>query len=116
MFKGMVLQDGFGEVVVLFGSQTGNAEAIAGRISKDISSKGGSCSLLCMKDYEKIDLTLERAVIAVVSTTGQGDAPENASKFFRFVKGRTHPKTLLGAWRFAVRKGREERGGRAQSQ
>ena len=33
---------------------------------------------------------------------GQGDPPENASKMFRFLKRRTHPPTLLSAWRFAV--------------
>ena len=80
----------------------GNAESVAGRIHKDISGKGAECTLMSMKEYEKIDLTLERLVICVVSTTGQGDPPDNASKFFRFVKGRSNAPTMLAAWRFSV--------------
>ena len=99
----MSLTDGYGPVVVLYGSQTGNAEAIAGRIHGDIVDKGvAACSLLSMKEYEKLDVALERLVVCVVSTTGQGDPPDSAGKFFRFVKGRAHAKDLLKAWRFGV--------------
>lgn len=69
--EAMILSDGLGVVLVLFGSQTGNSEAIASRIHKEISGADSTfCSLLCMKDYEKIDLGLQRLVISVVSTTG----------------------------------------------
>ena len=75
---------------------------MAGRIHEDILGKGGGCTMISMKEYEKIDLSLERLVLCVVSTTGQGDAPDNASKFFRFLKGRTNATTMLAAWRFGV--------------
>lgn len=98
-----MLADGLGRILVLFGSQTGNAEAIANRLQKDFVNEGVSdCSLLCMKEFERIDLKLSRVVVSVVSTTGAGDAPDHASKFFRFIKKRTHPKDLLGNWQFAV--------------
>jgi methionine synthase reductase len=98
-----MLADGLGKILVLFGSQTGTAEAIANRLHKEFLSWGGSdCSLLCMKEFERIDLTLPRVVVSVVSTTGAGDAPDNASKFFRFIKKRTHPKDLLANWQYAV--------------
>ena len=97
-----VLADGIARTLVLFGSQTGNAESVAGRIKRDISGKGGGCTLMSMKEYEKIDLSLERLVICVVSTTGQGDPPDNASKFFKFIKGRSNAPTMLAAWRFCV--------------
>ena len=96
------LGDGLGSTLVLFGSQTGNAESVAGRIHKDICEKGAACTLMSMKEYEKIDLSLERLVVCVVSTTGQGDPPDNASKFFRFVKGRSNSSTMLSAWQFCV--------------
>ena len=57
---------------------------------------------MSMKEYEKIDVSLERLVVCVVSTTGQGDAPDNASKFFRWVKGRSNSSTMLAAWRYCV--------------
>jgi methionine synthase reductase len=100
--NGTGASDGHGSTIILFGSQTGNAEAVAGRIHKDVCAKGGSCTLMSMKDYETIDLSLERLVVCVVSTTGQGDPPDNASKFFRFIKGRSNSSTMLAAWRFGV--------------
>ena len=99
----MSLSDGFGSVIVLHASQTGNAEAIAGRIQGDIIERGAtSCSLVSTADYEKLDVKLERLVVCVISTTGQGDPPDSAGKFFRWVKGRSHAKDLLKSWQFAV--------------
>jgi flavodoxin len=98
----MPLTDGIENIVVLFGSQTGNAEAVASRIHSDIQKLGRDCTLMSMKDFERIDLALERLVISVVSATGQGDPPDSATKFFRFIRKRTHPKGLAQSWRFAV--------------
>ena len=97
-----MLTDGFEEILVLYGSQTGTAEAIANRLHKDLIEDGKSSSVLCMKEFERINLELPRVVVCVVSTTGAGDAPDNASKFFRFIKKRTHCKTLLMKWSFGV--------------
>ncbi|CAN0356003.1 unnamed protein product, partial [Hapterophycus canaliculatus] len=38
----------------------------------------------------------------VVSTTGNGDAPENSERFWRFIKRRAHPKDLLEGLPFSV--------------
>ncbi len=44
----------------------GNAEAIAGRIQKNISDLVScSCSLVNMKEYDKINLSIDRIVVAV---------------------------------------------------
>lgn len=47
---------------------------------------------------------LERARLAVIlcSTTGNGDAPENAEKFWRFIKRRTQPKDLFSSLTYVV--------------
>ena len=97
-----MLADGLGRTIVMYGSQTGNAESVAGGIHAAISGRGAGCTLMSMKEYEKIDVSLERLVVCVVSTTGQGDAPDNASKFFRWVKGRSNSSTMLAAWRYCV--------------
>ena len=89
-------------IVVLFGSQTGTSEGIAARIHKDLTDSGVPNSLLSMKDFEKIDVNSKRTIICVTSTTGAGDPPDNASKFFRFLKKRTNPKDFLSQWTFAV--------------
>ena len=36
------------------------------------------------------------------ATTGNGDAPENAERFWRFVKRRTQPKDMLAKLHYAV--------------
>ncbi|RHY21623.1 hypothetical protein DYB32_009757 [Aphanomyces invadans] len=41
-------------------------------------------------------------VVIVCSTTGNGDPPTNAEKFWRFLKKKAHPRTLLQHVRFSV--------------
>lgn len=41
-------------------------------------------------------------IIIVCSTTGNGEAPENAGKFWRYVKRRTQPKDMLAGLHFTV--------------
>jgi sulfite reductase alpha subunit-like flavoprotein len=41
-------------------------------------------------------------VIIVCSTTGNGEPPDNAGKFWRFVKRRTQPKDMLANLAFTV--------------
>ncbi|TYZ67366.1 hypothetical protein PybrP1_010469 [[Pythium] brassicae (nom. inval.)] len=68
-------------VSIFFGSQTGAADSIAQS-----------------KVFEKP----EHHVIVVCSTTGNGDPPDNAGKFWRFVKRRSQPSDLLAKLRFTV--------------
>ena len=81
---------------VLYGSATGNAEGIA----KDLAEKeppSPFTSVVCkpLGDFKKFAKAWEEAppsptrkhgVIIVCSTTGNADPPENASRFFRFIK------------------------------
>lgn len=41
-------------------------------------------------------------VIIVCSTTGNGEPPDNAGKFWRYVKRRTQPKDMLRNLAFTV--------------
>jgi methionine synthase reductase len=43
-----------------------------------------------------------QVALFIISTTGNGDAPENAEKFWRFVKRRTHPKDMLAKMQYSV--------------
>lgn len=85
---------------ILYGSATGNAEFIA----KDLASKcsanvpkpftnvicceGNAFKKKCLPIWEKApsDESLKYGTIVVISTTGNGDAPENASRFTRYFK------------------------------
>eukprot|EP00581_Thalassiosira_minuscula_P010294 CAMPEP_0183710752 /NCGR_PEP_ID=MMETSP0737-20130205/6412_1 /TAXON_ID=385413 /ORGANISM="Thalassiosira miniscula, Strain CCMP1093" /LENGTH=299 /DNA_ID=CAMNT_0025939087 /DNA_START=116 /DNA_END=1011 /DNA_ORIENTATION=+ len=107
------------KVTILYGSATGNAEHIAKDLGKTIneSAKGisnaassssfSSADVMEMNMFKRKKLmeswvqppTTEEgdikkhALILVCSTTGNGDAPENAGRFVRFIK-KPPPSTL----------------------
>ena len=78
---------------LLYGSETGNCEGIAKEIDELGHSKGYHITLGVLNDYKKLKLQDNPAlVVIVVSTTGNGDPPQNAERFFRFVKRRSTAK------------------------
>ena len=97
---------------VLYGSATGNAEHIA----KDLASKPtpeGFDQIICapLDKFKKFQdtwvqpptgISKRHGIIMVASTTGNGDAPENASRFVRFVKRKGTPTDLFQHCAFSV--------------
>ncbi|XP_038144975.1 methionine synthase reductase isoform X2 [Cyprinodon tularosa] len=86
--------------VVLYGSQKGQAQSIAEGIAEEAEEHGLVADLCCLNQSEKYNLDKERApVVFVVSTTGDGDPPDNALQFVKRIKKRTlspdHYKHLL---------------------
>jgi sulfite reductase alpha subunit-like flavoprotein len=118
-------------VYFLYGSQTGNAKSVAEELQQAAVAKGfpaiceplnsfnsvghfleaPCCAVsvaregsLCPFFALQLNPPLERARLAVIlcSTTGNGDAPENAEKFWRFIKRRTQPKDLFSGLTYVV--------------
>ena len=101
-------------LTILYGSATGNAEHIAKDLGESINEKKlSSCAftsatVLEMDQFKRKKLFeswssppeddnyTKHALVVVCSTTGNGDAPENAGRFVRFIK-RKPPTTLSGA-------------------
>ena len=54
-----------------------------------------------MADFKTLDFEAERRVVVVCSSTGNGDAPDNADRFYRYVKRKTTP-AILAKSHFAV--------------
>lgn len=78
------LSQGAGEpVLVAHASQTGFAEELAGATAKALSDAGAPVTLRALSEITAADLT-GRALF-VVSTTGEGDAPDSARAFIRDV-------------------------------
>ena len=78
------LSQGAGEpVLVAFASQTGFAEELAGATAQALSEAGAPVTLKDLSAVTAADLT-GRALF-VVSTTGEGDAPDPARAFIRDV-------------------------------
>lgn len=70
------------ELVLLWASQTGNAELLAERIAKQITAKGWLVHVQSMNDYSPEKLAAASLAIFVTSTFGDGDAPDNGGDFW----------------------------------
>ncbi|KAG0232454.1 hypothetical protein BGW42_008172 [Actinomortierella wolfii] len=78
-------------VTVFFASQTGNAESISRNIHEQAQERGFKSQHFVLNDFAKVDWAAEDCMIFVVSTTGDGDPPDNSTKFWR------HLRKLKGA-------------------
>ena len=74
-------------VTILFGSQTGSAEGLARKLSRDLQSKGFAPSVLGMDQYAKADLANCERLLLITSTYGDGDPPDNAVSFWQSLSG-----------------------------
>jgi sulfite reductase alpha subunit-like flavoprotein len=78
------------EVYVLYGSQTGNAESLAVELAGRLSEQGISSKCESLNTVKKLPLKdLASLLIIICSTTGNGDAPENADGWWRTIKLRS---------------------------
>ena len=98
------MAEGGGErVLVLYGSQTGNAADIAQALGADIAPYA-LAEVMSMKEWmeahagkvEALKTCQASFLILVVSTTGNGDPPDNAAKFYRRFRMVKEPNWLPG--------------------
>ena len=69
-------------LLVLFGSQSGNAESFAKKLAKEAGIKGFNARAAGMDTVQPADLTQSQNVLLVTSTWGEGDMPDNALDFW----------------------------------
>ncbi|XP_067342175.1 methionine synthase reductase isoform X2 [Channa argus] len=76
--------------VVLYGSQKGQAQSIAEGVAEEAEEHGLAAELSCLSENEKYNLETENApVVFIVSTTGDGEPPDNALRFVRSIRTKT---------------------------
>ena len=75
------------KLLVLFGSDGGNAENLAKKLSREASSKGLLVRTMAMDAFETDKLASEEYVLFVVSTAGQGEFPGNARETWKALTG-----------------------------
>lgn len=88
------------EVVVLWASQTGNAEDFAASAAERLSAAGHRPALLGMDGMDPRSLPPAADLLLITSTFGDGDAPDNGSGFWDALTA-TDPPNLEGR-RYAV--------------
>jgi sulfite reductase (NADPH) flavoprotein alpha-component len=87
-------------LAILYGSQTGNCEALAKRIAKEAGKRGFTPMIHDLAKFPAAQLAAERNVLVVTSTYGNGEPPDNAKGLWEFLSGPAAPK--LPQTRFSV--------------
>lgn len=80
------------ELTILYGSQTGNSEYLAKDHKKLLEAEGYPVRIVNMLDYKPKDLKKETHVLAIVSTHGEGEAPDDALELWEFLGSKKAPK------------------------
>ena len=70
-------------VAVLYGSQTGTAEGLARKMFKHLKAAGFDVALNSLDGYVPATLASEKYALFIVSTYGEGEAPDAAQGFFQ---------------------------------
>ncbi len=87
-------------VTILWGSQTGNSEALGKKLSKALAAKGHAPTLRDMADVSLADLSATKNVLIITSTYGDGEPPDNAATLHAALHAAAAP--YLEAVNFAV--------------
>ena len=87
-------------VRVLYGSETGNAERVAEVLTTAARARGLDVALGMLDDVAPADLADRGCLLVVCSTTGEGDMPYNADRFWVALSADSAPR--LDGLSFAV--------------
>ncbi|GAB7346013.1 hypothetical protein MBLNU457_4785t1 [Dothideomycetes sp. NU457] len=74
--------------LILYGSETGNAQDVAEEIGRLTQRLRFETTVLDLDSIEILDLLKHTIVIVALSTTGQGEFPQNARSFWRVLLSR----------------------------
>jgi sulfite reductase (NADPH) flavoprotein alpha-component len=97
---GPATPDPAADVVLLWASQTGNAESVAADVAAQLSQTGLSIAAHGMDEFAVADLPSVQRLLVVTSTTGDGDPPDNARALWEALTADSAPR--LTATRYAV--------------
>lgn len=88
------------EVTVLFGSQTGNSQQLAKKLSAKLEEQAFQVTLSSMNDFKANTLKKVQNLLIVVSTHGEGEPPDSALSFYEFLHSKRAPQ--LDGLQFSV--------------
>lgn len=87
-------------LTILYGSQTGNSKGVANSYKASALEQGFKANVVSMSDYKPRQLKNETHLVVIVSTHGEGDAPDDAVELYEFIASKKAPK--LPNLKFAV--------------
>ena len=92
-------------VYVLYGSETGTAEDVAEKVCVHLERAGQAARMDALDDIDFSRLAESASPVTavfVVSTTGDGVAPNNMRLFWNYIRQRSLPTQMLHHMRFAI--------------
>ena len=90
-----LLTAGDRSLAILFGSQSGNSEALAAKFAKQASDYGLEGTVYDMDGFDFASLSSMKRVLIVCSTWGEGEMPDNAEDLWEVAKNAS-PGSLNG--------------------
>jgi sulfite reductase (NADPH) flavoprotein alpha-component len=79
-------------LTILFGSQSGNSEALAKKLGKLAAKSGFAPTVTDLGDYPPENIQGESHVLIVTSTYGDGEPPDNAKAFYEYLLADSAPR------------------------
>jgi sulfite reductase alpha subunit-like flavoprotein len=89
-------------LLILFGSQTGCAADVSQRLAREARRRLWTVRVMSMDAFDITQLPTEPLVVLVAATCGQGEAPDNMRRFWRFLLRKDLASDALSATRFTV--------------
>ena len=83
------------KIVILYGSETGNAEALSGVFATEFKRRGIRAKCIAMDDFEVDELPAQSKVFCLVATCGQGEFPSNCRTFWKTLSDPSLPEDFL---------------------
>ncbi len=88
------------DILMLWASQTGNAEEVASQCAKELKGKSHGVRIVAMDAARPADLAEAEDVLFFASTFGDGDAPDNGGQFWSALSDTAAPR--LDGTRYSV--------------
>jgi len=79
-------------LTILYGSETGNSHLLAEKLAEKAANKRINAQVLSMYDFNYKKLKEEENVAIIVSTHGEGEPPDMAEDFYKYVTGTRAPQ------------------------
>ena len=89
-------------VTILYGSQTGTAQDIAERMTRQAIQLNLRPHLSSMDSHDWSSINNAEILIFIAATTGQGEEPDNMKKFWKFLCRKTCPPIFTGVKYFVL--------------
>ncbi|XP_072009095.1 methionine synthase reductase isoform X3 [Engystomops pustulosus] len=89
--------------LLLYGTQHGQAQAIAEEVSQQAEQHGFIADMFSLKDINQFNLEIEKdPVVFVISTTGTGEPPDAALKFVKKIRNKELPDDYFAHLRYGL--------------